>query len=81
MSQDYAASKVPELKKLLNERGLPQGGNKAELIARLQENDKSMFHPLRDHPVPLPATATANPPSLNVHRASLHPPFVAMNQN
>lgn len=31
---------MPELKKLLNERGLTQTGNKADLIARLQENDK-----------------------------------------
>lgn len=32
--------KVPELKKLLSERSLPQSGNKADLIARLQEYDK-----------------------------------------
>lgn len=32
--------KVPELKKLLVERGLPHTGNKADLIARLTENDK-----------------------------------------
>lgn len=38
---DYASLKVPDLKKLLSERGLPQSGNKADLIARLQENDKS----------------------------------------
>ena len=31
--------KVPELKKLLNERGLVQTGNKAELIKRLQGDD------------------------------------------
>lgn len=36
---DYASFKVPELKKLLTDRGLPQAGNKADLIARLQEND------------------------------------------
>lgn len=40
---DYASLKVPDLKKLLSERSLPQSGNKADLIARLQENDKSMF--------------------------------------
>lgn len=40
MSTDYANLKVPELKKLLNERGLAQSGNKADLITRLQENDK-----------------------------------------
>ncbi|KAK0651730.1 hypothetical protein B0T16DRAFT_454159 [Cercophora newfieldiana] len=37
---DYNSMKVPELKKLLNERGLTQAGNKADLIARLVENDK-----------------------------------------
>ncbi|CAN8095192.1 unnamed protein product [Discula destructiva] len=38
---DYASLKVPDLKKLLTERGLPQTGNKADLVARLQENDKN----------------------------------------
>lgn len=48
MSQDYAALKVPDLKKLLNERGLIQTGNKADLVARLQENDaKGTFQHLR----------------------------------
>lgn len=37
---DYNSMKVPELKKLLSERGLTQAGNKADLIARLQDNDK-----------------------------------------
>ncbi|KAK0735447.1 hypothetical protein B0T21DRAFT_367778 [Apiosordaria backusii] len=37
---DYNSMKVPELKKVLQERGLPLTGNKADLIARLQENDK-----------------------------------------
>ncbi|KAF4591937.1 DNA-binding SAP [Ophiocordyceps camponoti-floridani] len=36
---DYANLKVPELKKLLADKKLPQTGNKADLIARLQEND------------------------------------------
>lgn len=36
---DYASLKVPELKKLLAERKLPQTGNKADLVARLQEED------------------------------------------
>jgi len=36
---DYSQLKVPELKKLLQERSLPVSGNKAELIARLQEAD------------------------------------------
>ena len=37
---DYSQFKVPDLKKLLQERGLIISGNKADLIARLQENDK-----------------------------------------
>jgi SAP domain-containing ribonucleoprotein len=36
---DYNALKVPDLKKLLSERGLVVSGNKADLIARLQEDD------------------------------------------
>ncbi|ATY63133.1 DNA-binding SAP [Cordyceps militaris] len=36
---DYASMKVPELKKLLAERKLPVTGNKADLIARLTEED------------------------------------------
>lgn len=51
---DYATLKVPELKKLLQEKSLPVTGNKADLIARLSEHDKSsepakpgesLFHP------------------------------------
>lgn len=38
---DYATLKVPELKKLLQEKSLPVTGNKADLIARLSEHDKS----------------------------------------
>ncbi|PHH74048.1 hypothetical protein CDD82_5124 [Ophiocordyceps australis] len=37
---EYSSLKVPELKKLLAEKKLPQTGNKADLIARLQEDDK-----------------------------------------
>ncbi|KAG9239298.1 hypothetical protein BJ875DRAFT_436726 [Amylocarpus encephaloides] len=37
---DYNALKVPDLKKVLQERGLVISGNKADLIARLQEHDK-----------------------------------------
>jgi SAP domain-containing ribonucleoprotein len=36
---DYSKEKVPDLKKLLQERGLVISGNKADLIARLQEDD------------------------------------------
>jgi len=37
---DYNNLKVPDLKKILSERGLAVSGNKADLIARLQEDDK-----------------------------------------
>ncbi|TAQ85778.1 hypothetical protein B7494_g5897 [Chlorociboria aeruginascens] len=37
---DYSQLKVPDLKKLLQERSLPISGNKADLIARLQEHEK-----------------------------------------
>jgi SAP domain-containing ribonucleoprotein len=37
---DYTNLKVPDLKKVLLERGLVVSGNKADLIARLQEDDK-----------------------------------------
>ena len=36
---DYNSLKVPDLKKLLSERSLLVSGNKADLIARLQEDD------------------------------------------
>lgn len=42
---DYSSLKVPELKKLLQEKQLPVTGNKADLIARLQEHDKSQEAP------------------------------------
>ncbi|KAL7624992.1 hypothetical protein AAE478_004206 [Parahypoxylon ruwenzoriense] len=45
---DYASLKVPELKKLLQEKSLPVTGNKADLIARLQEHDKSKAAPVRE---------------------------------
>jgi len=38
---DYENMTVAELKKLLKEAGLPVAGKKADLIARLQENDGS----------------------------------------
>ncbi|KAI1262211.1 hypothetical protein F5Y18DRAFT_163516 [Xylariaceae sp. FL1019] len=38
---EYATLKVPELKKLLQEKELTVSGNKAELVARLQEHDKA----------------------------------------
>ncbi|PQE32709.1 SAP domain protein [Rutstroemia sp. NJR-2017a WRK4] len=38
---DYSHFKVPELRKLLQDKSLPISGNKAELIARLKEADKT----------------------------------------
>lgn len=37
----YTSLKVPELRKLLQERSLPITGNKADLVSRLEENDKT----------------------------------------
>ncbi|ESZ92301.1 hypothetical protein SBOR_7292 [Sclerotinia borealis F-4128] len=37
---DYSQLKVPELKKLLQEKSLPISGNKADLIGRLQESEQ-----------------------------------------
>jgi hypothetical protein len=37
---EYGDLTVPELQDQLRERALPLGGNKAELIARLEENDE-----------------------------------------
>lgn len=36
---EYSTLKVPELKKLLADKKLPQTGNKADLIARLQDDN------------------------------------------
>jgi ribosomal protein L22 len=36
---DYGELKVDELQKLLEQRGLPKSGKKAELVARLEEHD------------------------------------------
>lgn len=41
MTEEYDKLTVPELKELLRERGLKVGGNKSELIARLQDNPGS----------------------------------------
>ncbi|KAG5363443.1 hypothetical protein CJU89_2616 [Yarrowia sp. B02] len=38
---DYASKKVAELKELLSARGLAVSGNKADLVARLEEADKA----------------------------------------
>ncbi|KAI5865416.1 hypothetical protein GGS23DRAFT_426072 [Durotheca rogersii] len=46
---EYSSLKVPELKKLLQEKSLPVTGNKADLIARLQEHDKANAAPAREN--------------------------------
>lgn len=61
---DYASLKVPDLKKLLSERSLPQSGNKADLIARLQENDKSTSL----SPVPPPSLSLSLRAAAAAHR-------------
>lgn len=42
---EYSSLKVPELKKLLAEKGLSQTGNKADLIARLTDDDNKNAAP------------------------------------
>lgn len=42
---EYSALKVADLKKLLTERKLSTAGNKPDLIARLEENDKEKAQP------------------------------------
>lgn len=39
---DYTGMKVDELRLLLTERGLDTGGNKAELVRRLEAHDASV---------------------------------------
>ncbi|ENH65231.1 hypothetical protein FOC1_g10005761 [Fusarium oxysporum f. sp. cubense race 1] len=59
---EYSSLKVPELKKLLAEKGLPQTGNKADLIARLQENDRTSEtaeKPVMTRVAEVPATEAA----------------------
>ncbi|KAK4223445.1 putative structure-specific endonuclease subunit SLX4 [Podospora fimiseda] len=45
LTTDYNSLKIPELKKLLQERGLKVSGNKPDLLARLQEHDKGQEPP------------------------------------
>src|SRR5262249_41752067 len=40
MMSDYSKMKNADLEALLKERGLPHSGKKADLVARLQEDDK-----------------------------------------
>ncbi|KAI9772672.1 MAG: hypothetical protein M1840_000267 [Geoglossum simile] len=58
---DYKPLKVPELKSLLQERSLPVSGNKAELIARLEEHDKSKSQPAETKSAPATSAAIAPP--------------------
>jgi SAP domain-containing ribonucleoprotein len=57
---DYAQLKVPDLKKLLQERGLAISGNKADLISRLQENDKKPAGMLAQFPALIPESHQTN---------------------
>lgn len=57
---DYTQLKVPDLKKLLQERGLTLSGNKADLIARLQENDKKDGGAPGEHFIVITADAHAD---------------------
>lgn len=41
-STDYSKLKVPELKTMLRDKGLPTAGRKAELIQRLEDNEDNM---------------------------------------
>jgi SAP domain-containing ribonucleoprotein len=57
---EYSSLKVPELKKLLAEKGLPQTGNKADLIARLIEDDMKNVPPETTIDAEVPAIAAAS---------------------
>ena len=51
MAQDYAKLKNAELETLLKQRGLPHTGKKADLVARLQDDDaKATVKVAVDHP-------------------------------
>ncbi|KKY26490.1 putative sap domain protein [Phaeomoniella chlamydospora] len=54
---DYAKKTVAELHELLKARSLPYSGKKAELVARLQENDSSRAAAVESEAAP-PATTT-----------------------
>jgi SAP domain-containing ribonucleoprotein len=78
---DYNSMKVPELKKLLTERGLPHTGNKADLIARLNENDKQKAtaaepqagkHPSFSATVKLQSASISAPPLRRALLSSRH---------
>ncbi|EQL00469.1 DNA-binding SAP [Ophiocordyceps sinensis CO18] len=60
---EYSTLKVPELKKLLADKKLPQTGNKADLIARLQDDNvkNSKSTATTGSTVAQPAPAVAQP--------------------
>jgi len=60
---DYTTLKVPELKKLLSDRSLPSTGNKPDLIARLQEDDKK-----KASAPGMPLILRPHPSHINDHR-------------
>ncbi|KAI9756838.1 MAG: hypothetical protein M4579_003674 [Chaenotheca gracillima] len=60
---DYNNLKVPELKKLLQDRSLPVSGNKAELITRLHEHDTSSSKPALSTSAQPAAATTIAPPA------------------
>lgn len=64
---EYSSLKVPELKKLLSEKGLPQTGNKADLVARLTEHDKSAGDAA---PAAAPAAKKGTSAILRAHHSS-----------
>jgi ribosomal protein L22 len=56
---DYGELKVDELQKLLEERGLPKSGKKAELVARLEEHDAAEAESPAPSPQPPEAESEA----------------------
>ena len=56
---EYPSLKVPELRKILQERSLPTTGNKADLVARLQEDDKNKAPAAAAQPGTSPHTSSA----------------------
>jgi SAP domain-containing ribonucleoprotein len=63
-SESYQKLKIPELKKLLHDRALAISGNKADLIERLVEHDKSSAATpaASSSTAPKASTTTAPPP-------------------
>ncbi|CAH0044466.1 unnamed protein product [Clonostachys solani] len=70
---EYSSLKVPELKKLLAEKGLSQTGNKADLVTRLTENDKKKAEEEAKQPEPEEKAPEADPKKQGEHNATLNP--------